>query len=87
MGSTNKRHTVGWGQPIEFRIPPSRLAITDRLPTHSFILTWEQFQHEQLKFTRNKLEFDNKLKKFFIDDLSDRINCSRLYCPACSRLG
>lgn len=71
----------------EFRIPPSRLAITDRLPTHSFILTWEQFPHEQLKFTKNKLEFDNKLKKFFIDDLSDRINCSRLYCPACSRLG
>lgn len=71
----------------QYQLPPSRLALTDRLPTYSFIHTWENFPNEQLKFTRNKLEFDNKLKKFFIEDLSNTINCNRLFCPACSRLG
>ena len=46
------------------QLPPSRTALTDRLPTFSFARTWEQFPDEQIKFIRKKIEFDTKLKKF-----------------------
>ena len=44
--------------------PPSRLAITDRLPTANFARIWEQFPDEQIKIIRKKIEFDEKLKIF-----------------------
>jgi len=65
--------------------PPSRLALTDRLPSFNFIKVWLQFPDEQLKFTRNKIEFDNKLKNFYLNDLSENIICNRLFCPSCFR--
>lgn len=67
-----------------YRPPPSRLALTDRLPTFSFLKTWESFPDENIKFIRKKSEFDQKLKQYFIDDLSVNVTCNRLYCPACS---
>ena len=66
------------------QLPPSRIAMTDRLPTFNFARTWEQFPDEQIKFVRKKIEFDLKLKKFYINDLADTIVCNRLFCPTCS---
>ena len=66
------------------QLPPSRTALTDRLPTFNFPRTWEQFPDEQIKFIRKKIEFDTKLKKFYINDLADSIVCNRLFCPTCS---
>ena len=40
------------------QLPPSRLALTDRLPTYDFARTWELFPDEQIKFVRNKNSFD-----------------------------
>ena len=45
------------------QLPPSRLSLTDRLPTSNFAKAWEQFPDEHIKFVRKKPEFDAKLKK------------------------
>ena len=37
------------------QLPPSRIALTDRLPTFNFARTWEQFPDEQIKFVRKKI--------------------------------
>jgi hypothetical protein len=66
------------------QLPPSRTALTDRLPTTNFVRIWEQFPDEQLKFIRKKTEFDSKLKKFYINDLAESVVCNRLFCPSCS---
>ena len=66
--------------------PPSRLAITDRLPTANFARIWEQFPDEQIKIIHKKIEFDEKLKKFYLKDLAENILCNRLFCPSCSRI-
>ena len=66
--------------------PPSRLAITDRLPTANFARIWEQFPGEQIKIIHKKIEFDEKLKKFYLKDLAENILCNRLFCPSCSRI-
>ena len=67
-----------------FQLPPSRTALTDRLPTVNFARIWEQFLDEQIKFIRKKTESDSKLKKFYINDLAVSIVCNRLFCPSCS---
>ena len=67
------------------RLPPSRLALTDRLPTYDFARTWELFPDEQIKFVRNKNSFDQQLKNYFINDLSETVTCNRLFCLACFR--
>jgi hypothetical protein len=65
-------------------IPFSRLASTDKQPLISFPRLWENFPDVQLKFIRNKNEFDSKLKQYFLNKLSDAISCGRLYCYSCS---
>ena len=42
-----------------FQLPPSRTALTDRLPTVNFERIWEQFLDEQIKFIRKKTESDS----------------------------
>ena len=66
------------------QLPPSRLVLTDRLPTFSFAKIWDQFPDKNIKFIRKKIEFDNKLKNYFIKDLAESIDCNRLFCPSCS---
>jgi len=68
-----------------FRLPSSRLALTDRLPTYAFAHAWELFPDENIKFIRKKSKFDEELKKFFIMDLAETVTCNRLFCPACFR--
>ena len=67
-----------------FQIPFSRLVSIDRHPIIAFPKFWEQFPDNQIKFIRNKTEFDEKLKKFFLDELSATSNCNRLFCYSCS---
>ena len=62
------------------QLPPSRTALTYRLPTYNFARRTD----EQIKFIRKKIEFNTKLKKFYINDLADSIVCNRLFCPTCS---
>ena len=71
----------------QFQAQFSRLSKLDSFPLYKFPKIWENFPDEQLKFTRNKLEFDSKLKRYFLNDLSDIIQCERLFCPTCSIAG
>lgn len=68
------------------QIPFSRLVSTDRHPLITFPKLWEQFPDIQIKFIRNKLEFDEQLKNYFLNDLSSVPNCNRLFCYSCSRI-
>ena len=68
------------------QLPHSRLALTDRLPTVCIPRIWEQFPDEQIKIIRKKIEFDQKLKNFYIKDLATTNACNRLFCPSCSRI-
>ena len=67
----------------QLQIPPSNFATLDVFPLFEFPKIWQNFPDEQLKFIRKKTEFDTKLKKYFLDDLSEIPNCNRLLCPAC----
>jgi hypothetical protein len=64
--------------------PFSRLCSTDHHPLTAFPKLWEDFPDIHIKFIRNKLEFDEKLKKYFLDELSATPNCGRLFCYSCS---
>jgi hypothetical protein len=67
-------------------IPFSRLISSDRQPLISYPRIWEDFSDIHLKFIRNKLEFDTKLKRHFLGKLSDTPNCNRLFCYSCSNI-
>ena len=67
----------------QFQITASTLTSLDILPLFDFPKTWQTFPDEQIKIIRKTLEFDSKLKKYFIDDLDSQVNCNRLLCPAC----
>ena len=67
----------------QFQIIGTTLASLDLLPLYDFPKIWQIFPDEQLKFTRKTSVFDSKLKKYFIDDLSEIVVCNRLLCPAC----
>ena len=67
----------------QLQIAASTMTSLDILPLFDFPKIWERFPDEQIKILRKKTEFDTKLKKFFIDELSEFVNCNRLVCPAC----
>ena len=53
-------------------------------PVHSNLASlWQDFPDEQIKIIRKIPEFDTKLKNYFISDLSNTVNCTRILCPAC----
>ena len=64
-------------------IPHSTLHLTHKLPLSSFPQLWTDFPDEEIKFIRNKIEFNAKLKKYFLGQLSAIVNCNRLLCPDC----
>ena len=55
----------------------------DIFPLYSFPKIWEDFPVESIKILRKKIEFDNKLKEYFLDDLAAVPSCNRVLCPAC----
>jgi len=75
---------VELGNDDDIAIPFSRNVTISRMPLFSFPKLWADFPSEQIKFIRNKLEFNFELKKHFITLLSDTPNCNRLFCPSCT---
>jgi hypothetical protein len=64
-------------------IPFARTSTTYNLPLTSFPRIWSEFSDEEIKFQRNRIEFNQKLKKYFLDLLNSSVICSRLLCPEC----
>jgi len=69
----------------QFNIPFSRLAMVDKRPLHSFPVNWENFPDENIKFIRNKMEFNEKLKTYFLKQLSYKVTCT-VIAHVCSAL-
>ena len=67
----------------DYHIPFARTNLISLQPLISFPRIWEEFPDEQIKFIRNKPEFNHKLKEHFLSKLSYTVNCNRLICPAC----
>ncbi len=67
----------------ELYVPFSRNNFISRLPLALFPKLWTEFPSDEIKFIRNKLEFNLKLKNFYIDQLSEIPICGRLLCPHC----
>jgi hypothetical protein len=68
------------------QIPFARLSTTRRQPLVLLPKLWCEFRCEDIKIIRNKLEFNAKLKKFLLGELSNIPICHRLFCPACTRI-
>ena len=64
-------------------IPFARTNTTSKFPLTAFPRIWEDFPDEEIKFTRNKIEFNFKLKNHFIQKLNSSVICDRLLCPDC----
>ena len=65
-------------------IPFARLTSTEILPKTSFPKLWINFPDTNIKNIRNPSEFDDKLRQYFLNELSPYVHCTRLYCPTCS---
>ena len=61
----------------------SNFVSLDLFPLFSYPKIWQDFQDENIKIIRKTSTFDQKLKKYFLDDLSSIALCNRLLCPAC----
>ena len=68
---------------LEIQFQHSSLAKLDIFPLYNFPKLWHTFPDEQIKIIRKTSEFDNKLKQYFIKDLSSTVDCGRLMYPAC----
>jgi hypothetical protein len=85
---SNKIRRAGQDQ-IELRnnddinIPFARLTSTERHPLCSFPKLWSTFENEQIKFTRNVVEFNKLLKAHFLSLLNASPTCNRILCPEC----
>ena len=62
----------------------SRLTSFDTMPLISIPKLWNAFDNHEIKIIRNKLQFNSKLKSFFLDKLKERVSCDRLLCQACN---
>jgi len=65
-------------------IPYARTNLISNQPLVSFPRLWETFPAGEIKFLRNKLEFNEKLKEYFLSTLNSTIVCTRLFCPTCA---
>ena len=63
----------------QIRLDTHRLSSFAKNPLFDFPKIWESFPDANLKFLRNKTEFDTKLKLYFLNDLDDNI----MFCAAC----
>ena len=64
-------------------IPFTRLSTLSKHPLVNLPKTWIEFNNENIKILRNKLEFKFELKKHFLSELSAVVICDRLLCPSC----
>jgi hypothetical protein len=54
----------------QLRVPFARILLVEKLPLVSFPTIWENFPDENIKFLRNKDEFNKKLKTYLLKQLS-----------------
>jgi hypothetical protein len=64
-------------------IPFARTNFTYNLPLTSFPRLWVEFLDEGIKILLDKIQFNSKLKFYFLEKLSSQITCDRLLCPDC----
>jgi hypothetical protein len=64
-------------------VPLARLAITERFPLTSFPKIWNSFNDFDIKFLRDKCEFNSKLKALLLSRLNANYRCNRLLCHFC----
>lgn len=64
-------------------VPHARIALVKNLPYNNLPHVWNSFPSPDIKKTQQAILFDSKLKLYFINDLADNVNCSRLFCPTC----
>jgi hypothetical protein len=67
----------------DYIIPFARLSLTERFPLTVFPRAWNNFDNFELKTIYSKVEFNSKLKQYFIDRLNPNYTCGRLLCPLC----
>ncbi len=67
----------------DFYIPFARLTSSLKQPYYNLPKTWSSFDNPEIKLIINKNEFNLKLKRYLLSQLSATINCGRLLCPAC----
>ncbi len=65
-------------------IPFCRLMSLDQHPLFLLPRVWTNFECPELKFIREKNEFNHKFKKYLLDKLIIDYKCNRLFCPQCS---
>ena len=63
--------------------PPARLSSTSNHPLSTLPSIWDSLADENLKFIRDKSEFDKTLKIHFLKQLSTHIKCNNPFCPSC----
>jgi len=78
----NQAHVVLRNNDL-FYIPLARTPFTSKHPLTTFPQLWTDFPEESIKFIRNKLEFNHKLKIHLLNQLQSNVNCGRLLCPDC----
>jgi len=67
----------------ELHIPLAISSFTSKHPLTTFSQLWADFPEESIKFIRNKLEFNSKLKNHLLNQLKTQVTCGRLLCPDC----
>jgi hypothetical protein len=61
----------------------ARIKQVEKFPLISFPKLWNSLEYASLKSISSKIEFNNKLKMFFMDKLDSNYVCTRLLCPHC----
>jgi hypothetical protein len=64
-------------------VPYARLSLTETFPLTSFPKVWNEFVNYDIKFIRDKIEFDKKLKALLLSKLDENYKCNRLLCNFC----
>jgi hypothetical protein len=68
----------------DFYLPSSRLKSLESFPLYSFPRAWVNLSDENIKFTRNIVEFNLSLKTHFFNKLSPTVACTKAFCPSCN---
>jgi len=67
----------------EYFVQISRLQRYENFPLYSYSRIWNNLD-QFLKNIEVRTIFDNAVKVNFLSELSDTVNCKRLYCPSCN---
>jgi len=79
----NQSQVVLRNSAAALHIPLASSQFTSKHPLTTFPQLWADFPDESIKFIRNKLEFNRKLKFYFLNQIKSNISCGRLLGPDC----